>query len=344
LALAIALFGAFARRSGGAAAPIRSDLTANVTAYDLYVRGRDPAATRSDSGVRAAIDNFTQAIALDTTFAAAYAGVAAMYANATYASNLTPLERRVMFARASIAARKAVALGDLLPVTHGALGIVRLVGYDVPGGTTELQRTIALDPNSIDTYGYLEHAYEWMERPADGLTEARRALLANPLSPEANAELGRALYFARRYDEALAQLRKVGSLRPPLRRTTEYLAEIYLVKGQWAEAIDVLQPDASHTPRAAALLGYALAKSDARADAERILSEQRVGLTTGAGSAFAVAEVYAGLGDYDQAFVWLDRSFDDYSLWPAIMGPLFDDLRADPRFERVRRRLGLPRR
>jgi hypothetical protein len=58
------------------------------------------------------------------------------------------------------------------------------------------------------------------------------------------------------------------------------------------------------------------------------------------GYAFNVAEIYAGFGDFDRAFFWLDRSFDDYSFRPSIMGPLFDELRADPRFKALRRRLG----
>jgi hypothetical protein len=58
------------------------------------------------------------------------------------------------------------------------------------------------------------------------------------------------------------------------------------------------------------------------------------------GYAYEVAEIYAGLGDFDRAFFWLDRSFDDHSFWPSVMGPLFDELRADPRFNRLRRRLG----
>ncbi|HEY2064458.1 MAG TPA: hypothetical protein VGG84_00755, partial [Gemmatimonadaceae bacterium] len=241
-----------------------------------------------------------------------------------------------------IAARKAIALDDSLPFAHTALGIVRLFGYDIPGGAREIERGLALDPNSSDAHAYLGKAYEWMERPAEELAEAQRGLTAEPLSPAAHAELGRALYFARRYDDALAQLRNVASLHPPLRRTARYVGEVFLTKGQWADAIDVLQPDASRSPQSMALLGYALARSGARAEAEQVLAELRAGLPTGSGSAFAVAEVYAGLRDYDQAFVWLDRSFDDFSLWPAIMGPLFDDLRADPRFERVRRRLALP--
>jgi hypothetical protein len=69
-----------------------------------------------------------------------------------------------------------------------------------------------------------------------------------------------------------------------------------------------------------------------------LLAEEAAGRAT----CYDIAEVYIALGDYDRAFVWLDRSFEDYSLGSGIMGPLFARFRADPRFERVRQRLGLP--
>jgi hypothetical protein len=82
-----------------------------------------------------------------------------------------------------------------------------------------------------------------------------------------------------------------------------------------------------------------LARSGARTEAARILRGM-LAAAADSGYAFEVAEIYAGLGDLDRTFFWLDRSFDDYSLHPNVMGPLFDELRGDPRFNRVRRRLG----
>lgn len=339
--LLLALLGVLGRRRGGPAATIPHVLTTNVAANDLYVRGRDRALMRTDSGLQAGIEDFTRAVALDTGFAAAYAGMAELYATATYSSALQPVDRRVMYARASVAARNALALDASLALGHEALGIVRLVGYDFRGAAVELERARALDSAEGDADTYLAKVYQWTGRPDSGLAVARRAQLAQPLAPGANAELGRALYFARRYDDALTRLHSVATLTPPLRRMPEYLAEVYLTRHQWADAIGVLQPLASQDPHAAGLLGYALARSGARADAEQILAALSQSQSTGRGNAFAVAEVYTGLGDYGHAFEWLDRSIDDYSLLPAIMGPLFDSLRADPRFEPVRRRLAV---
>jgi hypothetical protein len=127
------------------------------------------------------------------------------------------------------------------------------------------------------------------------------------------------------------------------------------MKEMWEEAIAAIRPQAerdlaaaSSTLQSVPLYGYLLARSGQREEADRILEtllarSQRTG--TGA---FGVAAVYAGLGDFDQAFVWLDRSIDDRSAMRGshfnIMEPTFEDLRSDPRFERYKERLGLQKR
>jgi tetratricopeptide (TPR) repeat protein len=244
-----------------------------------------------------------------------------------------------MYARAAVAARTAVALDDSLAEARTELGYVKMVGYDVPGAIAELELAIALDPRASEARMVLAKAYQYAERPVDALAQIQRAVTANPLAARENAEFAHALYFARQYDEALAQLAKVGAVQPPLRRTPEYAAQIYAATGRWKDAIAVLRPAVPTPPRARGLLGHMLARSGARAEAASILREM---LAAGAdsGYAFEIAEIYAGLGDFDRAFFWLDRSIDDHSLHPNIMGPLFDELRADPRFNAVRRRLG----
>ena len=317
--------------------------TTNIEAYELYERGRDPTLVRSDSGVRTAIANLRQAVALDTNYAAAYATLASRYATAAWGTSLPPSERPEMYARGVAAARRAIALDDSLADAHAELGYLFGMSYHVPASIAELERAVALDSSASETYEYLAKAYEWAGRPDDAVSAARRGVDADPLSAGANAELGNALCFARQYDSALAQLTRVAAVRPPLRRTATYIAEVYAATGRWSEAIAVLRPVAAHQPHAFGLLGYALARSGARDEARRLLGQMLSDESAGLAPAAGIAEIYAGLGEYDRAFVWLERSFDDYSLRPRIMGPLFDELRADSRFERVRSRLGLAR-
>jgi tetratricopeptide (TPR) repeat protein len=120
-----------------------------------------------------------------------------------------------------------------------------------------------------------------------------------------------------------------------------YMGEVYLATKRWAEAIAVLRPVANQSPFAPGLYAYALVRTGSRADAMRVLNGMLADEARGRATCFDIAEAYIALGDYDRAFVWLDRSFDDYSLGSAIMGPLFAQFRADPRFDRVRQRLGV---
>ncbi len=315
--------------------------TMNVAAHDLFERGRDPRLLRSDSGQRAAIDILQQAVTLDTSYAAAYAMLASRCATIAWAQPLPIAERRAMFARAEAAARRAVALDDSLADAHTALGYVLAVGYQEAASLAELERATALDPKSSEAQEMLAGAYEWVGRPADAVAAAERAVDADPLSVTAISGLGHALYFAHRYDEALGQLRKLTDVQPRLRRLPLYLGALYDAMGRFPDAIALLRPLAPREPQYRGLLGYAMARSGQRAEATRMLTEMLNDESAGLVPARAIAEVYAGLGDRERAFVWLERSLDDHSLMPGIMGPIFDELRADPRFDRIRRQLGL---
>lgn len=316
--------------------------TTNIAAHDLFERGRDPLLLRSDSGQRAAIDFLRRAIALDTNYARAYALLANRYTSLSWSARISLAERRATLARAEAAARRAVALDDSLADAHTALGYILAVAYDEPGSLAELERATALDPNAGESLEMLSKAYEWMGRPADAVATARRAVRIDSLSVTANAELGDAFYFAHRYDEAIAQLAKLSAVEPPLRRRAGFLAAVYGATGRWPDAIALLRASTVREPFHRGLLGYALARSGRRAEATRILTQMLGDESAGLAPAEAIAEVYWGLGERERAFVWLERAFDDHSLNPEIMGPMFDDLRADPRFEHVRQRLGIP--
>jgi tetratricopeptide (TPR) repeat protein len=182
--------------------------------------------------------------------------------------------------------------------------------------------------------------FDATDRAELGLAEARRAEALDPLSVTAIREVGRALYSARRYDESLIELNRARSMGPPVRNVPVIAAQVYAKKGMLSQAIAELQRGRS-TPFARALLGHMFGLAGNKQEASRILAALVAQFEAGKGSAFAVAVVYAGLRDYDNAFKWLDKSFEDSSIRANIMDPIFDDLRADPRFRAFRPRLGL---
>jgi len=315
--------------------------TRNVAAYELYLRGNDAQLTRTDSGVRQSKEYFEQAIAIDPTYAAAHAGLALTHVRLGSAAE-PGLPLPELYALADAAARRAVALDDSLAEAHHALGRVHMTMLDFPSAKTEIERALALDPTRPITRLTLTWLHLWAGRPREALAEAGRALAVDPLAPIIHTEVAYALFANRRYEEALVQLDRVRGVRPPLRRVAVLAAQCYVEKGMWDQAITALRPQAeTGDPLTVAFLGHVLARAGQREEATRVLADLLARQEqTGAG-AFEVAIVYAGLGELDETFAWLDRSVKDYSLKLQIMAPTFDALHRDPRFERFSRRLGL---
>jgi adenylate cyclase len=329
------------RLGAGTVAALRRKPTQNIAAYELYLRGNDRALLRSDSTARVALDYFRQAIALDSTYAGAYAGLARMYLRLRL-SDFASTSTRGNYELAREAALKAVALDDSLAEAHGSVGMMRMVGYDFAGAEKELKRAVALDPGHSRIREWLGFLYSWKEMPAEALAEANRAVENDPLSPTAQAEVARALCANGQVEQGLARLKSLEAVQPPLSRVAAYTALCHGKNGDWAAAVAALPNSSANLTDA--LLGHALAHAGRRDEALVILAELTNRWKRTNDGAFLIAFVHAGLGDRDRAFQWLNRSVDEASLVTQLGQPLFDDLRADPRFQQFRRRVGLQNR
>jgi TolB-like protein/DNA-binding SARP family transcriptional activator len=338
----------FARAEG---ASRRRQRTTNVAAYELYLRGSDRTLLRGDSAAREGVSYLRQAIALDSTYAAAHAALARMYARLSAGTDTA--DRARYGALSEQTARKAVSLDDSLAEGHAVLGVRRMAAFDFEAAERHLMRAIELDPGMALIHEWLVTLYVWKGRPNEALAHAERALELEPLSPTAHAERARALLFDDRCEEALAHLAKLASVRPPLLRAPPIAAQCHAQAGNWPAAIAALRPQAERGERTAlALLGYMLARGGERDEARRIGASFLERWRRGEGVAFELALVHAGLADFDEAFLWLDRSLVDRSLVGGpgnpghlmIISPLMDDLRRDSRFEHLRQRLGLQKR
>jgi serine/threonine-protein kinase len=313
--------------------------TPNIAAYEWYLRGMDVALLRSDSGRRQGLEYFNRAIAADSNYAAAYAGLVRMYVTE---AGRTRGDHREWFARAEDAALKAVALDDSLAEAHAALGWARMVNRDYAAAEAELKRAIALDPAVPRGYEGLARVHMMTGRPAEQLAVARRALDVDPFSTSAVREMALALSMNGRCDEAIELLRPHKTLNPPAGVAAVIMGQCYAKKHMWPAAIAEFRWAIDKTDARAALafLGYALARAGQRDEAMIILSDLRAGRKN-SHDAFGIAVVYTGLRDYDQAFTWLEKAADENSVRGYIMDPLFDDLHRDPRFDRWKKRIGL---
>ncbi|HMJ19823.1 MAG TPA: BTAD domain-containing putative transcriptional regulator [Gemmatimonadaceae bacterium] len=313
--------------------------TKNAAAYDLYLRARHDLEMRNDTGFRAAVADYRAAIGLDSTFADAYAGLSESYSLLLGSGPYDGYPSRETARAAESTALKAISLADSRAPGHLALGLVRMTGrMNFAESERELLRARALDPADPDPRGFLITLYDWTGRPDEALREARAAVSADPLSMGALRELARALYFARRYEEELIDVDRMRTIAP-VRAATLMAAETYDIEGRY----DAAMRELAHGPSeyAEAIRGYTLARMGNRAAADSVLRDLVDRWRRGKTGAFEVAIVYLGERDLDRTFRWIDRSFDDMSFRGEIMDPLYDDLRADPRFAAVARRIGL---
>ena len=316
--------------------------TRNMEAYELYLRGWDPVLLRSQSGIWKAQDYLRKAIAADSTYAAAHAALSLTYVRRARNASDPGMPVPQLLQLAENEARSAIRLDRKLAEGHYALGRVKEATLDFLSAEASMHRAIELDPNRSIYRRTLSYLKQWSGRSDEELAEAERALQTDPLNPYAITAVASGLYSNHRYDEALAQLEKLSAIKPPLQAASFAIAQCYAKKQMWKEAIASLRPGAeAGDPLFRALLGYMFGRSGQQNEANLLLADlvarrERTGI-----GAFHIAVVYAGMGNRDETFAWLDKSIDDRSIVSFIMGPTFEDLHDDPRFKKLRRRLGL---
>src|SRR5262249_26597181 len=181
--------------------------------------------------------------------------------------------------------------------------------------------------------------------------EARRALELDPLSAEMTGTLGYASIVARRYDDAIALERKAIELEPNVPLFRANIAFAYFLKGQRELAVsefekvrDLVGPVTSANQNAASFLGWLYAVSGRRNDALKIVKEYESLSSVSDVDFYFIAQIYAGLGDKDQAIRWLEKAYQEHANQTAWLAadPFWYTMYSDPRYQDLIRRVGLP--
>jgi TolB-like protein/Tfp pilus assembly protein PilF len=319
--------------------------TENPEAYQLYLKGRYYWNKRTSDGIQKAIEYFQAAIAKDPLYALAYAGLADCYH--VPANPLPPREKMPL---AKAAAMKALQLDDTLVEAHTSLArVVYAYDWDWPAAENEFKRAIELNSRYAPAHqwygGYLSATGRFREADA----EKKTAQELEPLSLIINFEVGLASYFSRNYDQAIDQFQKTLELDANFPPPHTFLAAAYEQKGMFEEAIAAFQRAITVTTGAdktlaMASLGHVYAVSGKKTEARKTLAELQRLSEHSYVPATDVALVYAGLGEKDKAFAWLDKAYEEhsFSLSNLKVEPRFDPLRSDPRYADLLRRIGLP--
>ena len=332
------------RLTGAEQQRVTKHYTDNVAAYQLYLRGRYNFNKFSPEGLTKSIDYYNQAIALDPTYALAYAGLSGSYG---LQADIGLFPARDLFPKARAAADKALALDNTLAEAHVAAGNVSLFyDWDWAAVEREVKRAIELNPNNADAHMAYASYLKARERHAEYMAEAKRAQEFDPLAPLTNMEVAEAFYFTRQYDAAIEQGRKTLELDPHFFLTYHVRARAFEQKGMYAEAIAEYKraiETIGRDPSLVASLGHVYAQAGQRDEAQKILAELLGTAKQRYLPSYLIAKVYAGLGDKEQAFAWLDKAYAErYFLLIWLNGePQFDNLHADPRFADLVRKVGL---
>jgi DNA-binding SARP family transcriptional activator len=320
----------------------------NIAANELYRMGTDELMFRSDSSARLGLGYLKRAIALDSTYAAAYAALAMAYVRVRTGDG-PEAARGARLALARTAAEKAVLLDHSLGGAHEARAIVHMYDREWLDAERELRVAIDVSGARARPHEHLAGLYLVLGKVPEALDQARRALALDSLSPTAQAEYARALVFSDRCAEAREHLGRIANLEKPLLRATSIAIHCHAREHRWSDALAAVQQTAAQSGRhGLAMIGYLRGRAGDRSGARAMLDSLMGAMQRDNGEgAYYVALVHAGLADFNQAFDWLDRSIDDRSfpmipIEMIVVGPLFEELQRHPRFRELRRKLRLP--
>jgi len=321
---------------------LRARPTADIEAYDLYLKGRFAWNQRTRIGMQLAVRYLEQAVARDSGFALAWAALADAYLLVIpYAGTSKEMD----WPKAKATAAQALAIDSTMGEAYTALAYGTMI-YDWNWSAAEanFHRAIAVDP-AYPTGHQWYGDFLWSQgRFREAMDQMREALRLDPLSLIIGAEVAQTYYLQRQYDSAEAQLRATLQLDPNYAHSLYVIGMVYMQQHRYREARDVMQRAeqlGGFQEDLAGALAAAYAKAGDRAAATRYIAELERRVAVGHVGPFALALAYTGQGDLTRAFAYLDRAITirDPFLPEDFLDPQLDRLRADPRFAAIAARM-----
>lgn len=245
------------------------------------------------------------------------------------------------------AAQKALEFDDTLAEAHVSLARSLFLQWDFSGAERELRRVLELNPDAAGAYELLLQVHTSRGRFEDAIAAGKRNADLDPFSPAPEYGLGITYFHARRFDMAIEHLRRSLQIDPLNPFTLRVLSLAHAWAGQPEEAVERCRELIASAPGVLQVrlqVGVTYAKVGQSEEARKILEEVEKSWKADGWSSFWIAAVHACLGEKDAAFEWLERSFEERASIMVFLQvhTLFENLRDDPRFDSLVKRIGIP--
>lgn len=313
--------------------------TKNLEAYNLYLKGRFFSDKWTKEAILLAIDFLERAVQLDPGFASAYAALAE--------ANIFSLDLFVApkegLPKAEAAARKAIGLDGSLADARCAFGVVNLYSWQWKEAEENLRQALAMDPRRAMTHDW----YGWwlgsQGRLKEALAEMQEALQLEPLSPIINPDLAWLFAIDRQNERAIKQCLESLKLDPNNYEATHVLAQVYAFKGDFVQALSALESAERLNPASETWMrGWIYARSGRRKEALQLALDMESQASKRFVRAQDIADIYAGLGEPENVFIWLNRALEERGIsFMFTTYRCYDEFHSDPRYAAIQKKMGL---
>ncbi|MEO1050098.1 MAG: adenylate/guanylate cyclase domain-containing protein [Bacteroidota bacterium] len=318
---------------------VTTSRTENMEAYNYYLKGVYHYNKWMPVEVKASIEHFKTAIALEPDFVLAHVGASYGYSYLSVTGQIPP---KTGYPEALVYAEKALELAPEHEGGHIAQSMISLFyDFDWDKAKACLEKALEINPDKADALHYYS-LYQCAIGDVDGAFESvKKAIKVDPLSLPINKSMGDAYLFSGKYENAIAQYDRTLSLDPEFRGAIESKGWVYIVLGDYQKAIEVFQAyhdKVGHELKGITGLGYAYAMADRWDEARDILDRmhRRMEVDEVINLDMDFAVLYMGMGETDKAYQYLEKGLINKIGGIYIMiHPLWEEVRKDDRFKRL---------
>ncbi len=321
---------------------LASSRPVNPEAHEAYLKGRFFINKFSEADVRKGISFFEQAIAKDSNYALAYEGLEEGY---DMLWSLGVMSAKDAFPKIRTWAMKALSIDENLAEAYAIIGDIEFAEWNWQSAEENYRRAVGLNQNSAAGHAYYAFYLSLIKRYDEAVSEAKRAVEVDPLWPMTKVILAYTLFYKHQYDSAMTQVKEALSIDSNFVFGYRILGNFYTWRGNYEEAIAQYQKAiALGDYPTLAFVAHDYARSGNAMKAREILADLKTKYIQP--GLFAIA--YIGLGEWDHAFEWLERAYEEHDqfllIWVSVprgFDTKLDGLRADPRFHALVKKMGL---